>query len=115
MSTAQTLNFGNLAPGQTLGCDMLIQKNGACGITFSSANLGMLKLTPAPGADSVPYTCTVQSNPITLSSPAQLNLGTGISDPNGIRMPIGVTIGSFSPGIEAGSYQDQITITVIPQ
>jgi spore coat protein U-like protein len=109
-STSQTLNFGTLAQGQSLSCDLLVLKNTSCTVTFNSANLGVLKMTPAT-SDQIPYTCTVNGTALNLATTATLSLPTGVSTGNGTRLPINITIGNLGfPA--AGNYSDTITVTV---
>lgn len=111
-STSQTLNFGQLANAQVRSCDLLIKKNTACTVAFTSANLGVLKMIPTPTTDQVPYAFKVNGITLNLSSSANVILPTGVSPaPDGTRLPVVVTMGDPS-GATAGNYQDQITITV---
>jgi hypothetical protein len=109
-STSQTLAFGTLASGQVLGCDLLVKKNTSATVTFSSANLGVMKAIPTPDTDQIPYTFVANGTTLNLASSANLTLPTGV-DAAGMRLPISVTIGNLS-GVGAGNYQDQVTITV---
>lgn len=111
-STAQTLNFGQLANGQVKSCDLLIKKNTACTVAFTSANLGVLKMIPTPTTDQVTYAFRVNDTLLNLGGPANVSLPAGVSPaPDGTRLPILVTMGDPA-GATAGNYQDQITITV---
>ena len=47
-STGQTLAFGPLATGRSLGCDLLVKQNTSATVTFSSANDGVMKAIPTP-------------------------------------------------------------------
>ncbi len=112
-SASQSLNFGTLTTGRSLGCDLLVRKNTGCNISFSSRNGGVMKLMSSPETDQVPYTCTVNGSLLNLASPAQISLPSGVSlSQDGSRLPVEVTIGSVG-GATAGNYQDEITITVI--
>ncbi len=111
-STSQTLNFGQLASAQVRSCDLLIKKNTACTVAFTSANLGVLKMIPTPTTDQVPYVFRVNGTPLNLSGTANVNLPVGVSPaPDGTRLPVIVTMGDPA-GATAGNYEDQITITV---
>lgn len=111
-SSRQHLHFGNLQAGQRLGCDLLVRRNTACDVTFSSLHGGVMRLLPTPTDDRVPYTCTVNGLPLNLSAAARVNLPAGLSPSlDGNRLPVVVTIGDLGDAA-AGDYQDEITITV---
>jgi len=112
-STSQTLNFGNLAQGQVLSCDLLVRKNTSCTLSFNSANQGVLKMSP-PTSDQIPYTCTVNGTALNLSTTATMNLPSGVSTGDGTRLPIAITIGNLGYPA-AGNYSDAVTITVTVQ
>ncbi len=112
-STSQSLNFGALAQGKSLGCDLLVRKNTSCSVTLSSLNNGVMRLIPSPTADQVPYVCTVNGSPLNLATPALMTLPAAVSpSPDGNRLPISVTIGSLED-VPAGDYRDEITITIV--
>jgi spore coat protein U-like protein len=107
------LDFGALTPGQIRSCDMLVKQNNNCTLTYSSANGGVMKLIPTPTTDQIPYTLSLGGNTLNLSTPGSRSLPSGVSpQPDGNRYPINITIGSFD-GVAAGTYQDQITFTVV--
>ena len=113
-SASQTLNFGDLAQGQMMSCDLLVLKNTSCTVSFNSANQGVLKLTPAT-SDQIPYTCTVNGTALDLSTTATLTLPPGVSTSrDGARLPVAVTVGNLGYP-SAGDYSDIITITVTVQ
>lgn len=112
-TTSQNLNFDTLTLGQSLGCDLLVRKNTACNLTFSSLNGGVMKTIPTPTNDEVPYRCSVNSDALNLASPARVSLPAGVSPTqDGNRLPINITIGSLGEAA-AGDYQDQIIITLV--
>jgi len=114
-STSQTLNFGTLAQGQILGCDLLVLKNTSCTVSFNSANLGVLKTTPVATSDQIPYTCTVNGTVLNLATTASLTLPSGVStSQDGTRLPVTITIGNLGYPA-AGNYSDIITVTVTVQ
>lgn len=112
-SISETLNFGNLAQGQVLSCDLLVRKNTSCTLSFNSANQGVLKMSP-PTSDQIPYTCAVNGTALNLSSTATMNLPSGVSTGDGTRLPIAITIGNLGYPA-AGNYSDAITVTVTVQ
>jgi len=95
-STSQNLNFGNRTAGQCLGCDLLVRKNTGCNLTFTSRNAGVMKLSPTPTSDLVPYSCTADVILVNLANPAQISLPAGVSpSQDGNRLPVTITIGEL--------------------
>ena len=110
-----TLNFGTLSVGQIQSCDVLIKQNNNCTVFYSSANNGVLKEIPIPTTDAIPYTCVAGGLTLDLSHPGSVPLPPGLSPaPDGNRYSVTITIGNLS-NPSAGTYQDQITLTVQAQ
>jgi spore coat protein U-like protein len=110
-----TLNFGQLTTGQQQACDILIKQNNNCTLFYSSANSGVLKQVPTPTTDQIPYTCQVAGSLLDLTQAGSISLPSGISaGPDGSRYPVNITIGNVA-NATAGTYEDQITITVQAQ
>ena len=109
-STSQTLAFGTLATGQSLGCDLLVKQDTTATLTFNSANAGVMKAIPTPDTNQIPYTFVANGTTLNLASAANVLLPSGVTS-TGTRLPIKVTIGNTSAAA-AGNYQDQITVTV---
>lgn len=110
-----TLDFGALQTGEAKSCDLLIKQNNNCTVYYSSANNGVLKQIPTPTADQIPYQVSASGLNMDLSHPSSFVLPPGVSpQPDGNRYPLTITIGSVdSP--TAGTYQDQITVSVVAQ
>jgi spore coat protein U-like protein len=110
-----TLNFGTLSTGQQQSCDVLIKQNNNCTLYYSSANRGVLQQVPVPTTDQIPYSCMVAGAMLDLSQAGSLSLPPGISPgSDGARYPVNITIGNVG-NASAGTYEDQITITVQAQ
>ena len=110
-----TLNFGMLSTGQRQSCDVLIKQNNNCTVYYSSANRGVLKQVPIPTTDQIPYSCMAAGSMLDLSQAGRISLPPGISPgPDGARYPVSITIGNVG-NATAGTYEDQITITVQAQ
>ena len=111
-STARTLNFGNLAPGQNLGCDLRVRSNIGYTIGLASQNLGVLRASN-PVVFTIPYAMTLRGQAQDLAQPLVTFASTppSITDNNGQAYAIGVTIGSFSEP-PAGTYSDVVTVTL---
>jgi spore coat protein U-like protein len=110
--TTQTLNFGSLSPGQTLGFDIVTVYNSGYKLTLSSANNGKLKHSSQN--QFVPYVFKVNGSPLNLSNsqaiPAVLGTGSGTSPPAGLRFAIQVQIGAVSS--LAGTYSDTSVVEI---
>jgi hypothetical protein len=114
-STSQTLDFGNLAEGQSKNCDLLVLKNTSCTVGFTSASQGVLKTTPTSSSDQIPYVCTVNGSALNLAQTASVSLPPGVSPTqDGTRLPVNITIGAIG-NAAAGNYRDDITVTVTVQ
>jgi hypothetical protein len=110
-----TLDFGTLQTGQAKSCDVLIKQNNYCTVNYSSANSGVLKQVPTPTTDQIPYTLSSSGMYLNLAQPGSIMLGPGVSpQPDGNRYPITITIGTVG-NPAAGTYQDEITISVVAQ
>jgi len=110
-----TLDFGTLQTSQAKSCDVLIKQNNNCTVNYSSANNGVLKQIPTPTTDQIPYTFSASGLNIDLTQPGSIMLPSGVSpQPNGNRYPIIITIVTLG-NPSAGTYQDQITISVVAQ
>lgn len=109
--TTQTLDFGNLTTGETLGCDIVLSYNAGYELTMSSANSGRIKNIAS--ADFINYTMSLNGTPITLSTlPEKKNESSVLESPaGGTRVPLSVTIGNVT-GVKSGSYSDVVSISV---
>jgi len=111
-STSRTLDFGNLAPGQNLGCDLRIRSNIGYTIALASQNRGVLK-APTPITFTIPYAMILRGQTLDLT-PAQATFPATspfITDNNGQTYGVGVTIGTFTDP-PAGTYTDVVTVTL---
>ncbi len=111
-NTSKTLDFGALSAGAQRSADLILKFNAGYQIRLSSTNAGKLKRTG--GTEVIPYTLTLDGSSVPLSStPTAALIGNGTSPAGGQRFPMQVTIGAFGGSQVPGSYQDEITITVI--
>ena len=114
----QTLNFGTLATGATLGCDIVLQHNSGYRLSMSSANNGQLKNEnlAITTFNLVPYSFILNGAPVTLSTISQelIANGSNLQSPiGGTRLPVSVTIGNLvTAKPQPGTYSDVVTITV---
>ena len=108
---AYTLNFGNLWEGQTKELDMIVSSTIYFDVAFSSANRGKLKQDG--GSDLAPYQFRLDDDTVDLSSGWKLDLqneGPTIGGERAYR--IQVEIGDVT-GLDAGTYRDSITVSVM--
>jgi len=111
-STSQSLAFGSLAPGQSLGADILVRSNVAYSLSLSSANSGAL-VNPLDPGSRVGYSLTSNGASISLASgPAPIATGASATYATPTRYRIVASILSFSVYPSAGSYEDAITVSL---
>lgn len=107
---SQTLNFGALTSGASMGFDLVLGYNAGYKISMSSANAGKIKRTT--GTNTIPYTLNMAGNPVTLTTtPTVVASASGVSPTGGRRLPISVTIGTVGAA-SPGTYTDTVTFTV---
>lgn len=108
--TDEVLDFGNLTPGATRSCDVVLKYNAGYTLYASSVNGGRLK--HQTDAEYIPYTIKFNGSPVTLTtSPTQLFREFGVSPATGTVIPVNVTIGNFGI-VKSGTYSDQVLLTV---
>ncbi len=103
----QTMDFGELATGESLGYDLLVESNASFFIALASANAGVMAHTDAGDASIVPYSLTFDGGLVDLSSGGDVIVGNS----PGFRYSIVVTINEYGAASQ-GSYEDVVTITV---
>ena len=108
--TSQSIDFGQLTEGLSREFDIVMQYNAGYNLSMTSANDGKLKHLTAQ--KFVPYTLVIDGVAMALSSiPTLVKSSSGLSLPNGTRVPVSVKIGKISDSIP-GIYTDTITINV---
>jgi spore coat protein U-like protein len=106
------LDLGELSEGKTAQVDLLVRNNTGYAIVFESENRGMLRHQGAVESDSISYELEVRGIRMRLTGKReQLDGVNEISSLQGDRYPIKITIGSTGD-VSAGTYRDNITITV---
>ena len=111
-STSQSLNFGFLAPGQSLGADILVRSNVSYSILLGSANSGSL-VNLADPTSLIAYSMTSNGGAVPLASgPSSIASGAAATYSSSARYGVKATIAPFSGFPSAGSYADTVTITV---
>lgn len=112
-STTATMNFGAMSAGETGSMDLLVRSNSSYSISLQSQNGGVMAITLPGDTSTVPYTLTFAGAPVSLPAAAPTSVVTAAPPTSGAgaRYPIGVTIGNLGTAT-AGTYQDNITITV---
>lgn len=113
--TSKTLDFGILSAGQQKAMDILVRSNLKYSVDFTSKNGGVLKRSDVWSNDSVPYSCTINGAPITLSAWQAVEVINGSpTSGDGTRYELLFTIEDFWD-ISDGPYEDTIQITVSAQ
>lgn len=105
-----SVQFGNLETGKNASVMLQTRTNGNHRLEFESSNRGLLALRGHSGpAATIPYTATVDGQPLALASPAALSFATA---PGEATRRFTVTIGNTS-GKLAGTYRDVITVAIL--
>ncbi len=105
-----SVQFGNLETGQKASVVLQTRTNNDHRLEFESANRGFLTLREGSGAAStIPYTATLDGQPLALTAPTALNFSTA---PGEATRRFTVTIGDTS-GKLAGIYRDVITVAIL--
>ncbi len=110
----KSMNFGNLAQGQSSTADLRVRTNAGFSVTFSSTNNGRLKHTTKNSY--VPYSFYANGAQLNLSNSFAVPVvglsGSGSTDTSGLAYPLKVIIGSFSfANALGGPHSDDVTIT----
>jgi spore coat protein U-like protein len=111
-STFRALNFGQVVRGKALDVDLRVRSNAGYSITIESENGGHMKNVDMQEGSILPYELRVGGKSIAIKAPhiskvKQKRQG----DTNGDRHPLQFSIGDTA-GATAGTYRDNITITV---
>lgn len=108
--TAESIDFGKLSEGISRGFDIVLLYNAGYSISMSSNNSGRLKHLSAK--KFIPYSLTLDGVPVGLANVSTVvKSSSGISPPNGTRLPVNIKIGDILDSIP-GVYSDTITINV---
>jgi hypothetical protein len=111
---AHRLDFGTLDKGKARGFDLRVRSNAGYHATMESENGGVMKHTDPRFSATIPYVLQVGGAPVNLSPgwhPA-LSRNNRLTDRNGDRHEILIIIGEIG-NAPAGTYRDNLTITVI--
>lgn len=109
-NTSQSIDFGKLTEGSSRGFDIVLLYNAGYTVSMSSTNAGKLKHLTA--RKFVPYSFSLDGAPVTLTSVSSVvKNASGVSPPNGTRLPVNIKIGTIVDSIP-GTYTDTITINV---
>lgn len=108
--TAQNIDFGKLSEGATSGFDIVLLYNAGYSVSVSSNNNGKMRHTK--GKKFVPYSLSIDGTPVALTNSATIvKSASGISAPNGTRLPITIKIGSLID-TTPGTYTDTVMVDV---
>ncbi len=105
-----TVQFGNLEAGQKASVILQTRTNSDHRLVFQSVNGGYLSLHGHSGpASTIPYSATVDGQPVTLTSPVALSFAAESGEAS---RRVTVTVGDTS-GKLAGTYTDVITVSIL--
>ncbi len=112
-ATSAIMDFGMLSMGELRSTDLLVRSNASYTVSLQSQNGGVMTNSIAGDTSTVPYTLSFASTPVALpaGTPTTVVATAPPTSAGGTRYPIQVTIGDFGMAT-AGTYQDNITITV---
>lgn len=108
------LDFGNLEKGKAKGLDMRVRSNAGYHVTMESENGGVLKSIDPRHPATIPYTLQINGAAVSLGRTRQtvLSRSNRLTDRNGDHHELHVILGEIG-NKPAGTYQDNLTVTVI--
>jgi spore coat protein U-like protein len=109
--TAQTLNFGTMTSGKTLGFDIVLKHNDGYKLSLASSNSGKMKRLN--GSQTVSYILKINGSPVSFPGTSSILVATGLgkNPTGGTRLPVSVSLGNLSTAA-AGNYRDVVSVTV---
>jgi hypothetical protein len=109
----QLLSFGQLSDGQSRSFGMRVRSNAGYLVSLSSENRGVLKNQEPLASETIPYTLSIGTTPISLSAGPQVAVARRgvLTTVDGDSYSMAVVIGTVG-NAAAGEYRDVVTITV---
>lgn len=109
-----TVDFGDLLEGKTLGIQVYLRGNTNMSVTFISANRSTLRHESLVSARPIPYTAAFGGSTLNLSGgSAEVVRSLASINAAGGQFPMVFTIGSTA-GSAAGRYTDTMMLVVLP-
>ncbi len=109
-----TLDFGELSQNAVRNVFVQVRSTAAVNITITSANLGSLKRVGATFQSSVAYALSLNGTALALSTgPKSLNVNPPRTI-DGTSLPLIITLTGATTALPAGTYQDVLTVDVVP-
>lgn len=110
--TTQTLDFGSLTTGESLGFDLWLVYTNGYKLSLISTNNGNLRNSAVTTSNLVPYTLALDNVNVALSSAETVvKTGTGASPAGGTKVDVTATIGNVGT-VYAGTYNDYVTFRI---
>ncbi len=108
----QTINFGSLTNGETMGFDLFLTYSDGYKLYLLSTNSGNLKNTSVASNNLIPYTLKFDNSIVALSNTEQLvRQGTGSSISGGTKILVDATVGTIG-SVYSGTYSDTVTFRI---
>lgn len=109
-----TLDFGELAQNAVRNAFVQVRSTAAVQITVTSANSGSLKRVGSTFQSTVAYSLSLNSTALALSTgPQSINVNPPRTI-DGTNLPLAITLTGATTGLPAGTYQDVLTVDVVP-
>jgi spore coat protein U-like protein len=108
------LDFGKLERAKAKGLDMRVRSNAGYHVTMESENGGVMKNIDPNTPATIPYVLQINGAAVSPGRAGQtvLSRSNRLTDRNGDRHELLVTIGEVG-NAPAGTYQDNLTVTVV--
>ncbi|WP_158637790.1 spore coat protein U domain-containing protein [Novosphingobium taihuense] len=109
-----TLDFGELAQNAVRNAFVQVRSTAAVSITVTSVNSGSLKRIGTTFQSTVAYSLSLNSTALNLSTgPKSINVNPARTI-DGTNLPLAITLTGATTGLPAGTYQDVLTVDVVP-
>lgn len=109
-----TLDFGELAQNAVRNAFVQVRSTAAVDITVTSANSGSLKRVGSTYQSTVAYSLSLNGTALALSTgPKSINVNPPRTV-DGTSLPLAITLTGATTGLPAGTYQDVLTVDVVP-
>jgi hypothetical protein len=110
----QTLDFGSLTSGESLGFDLWLVYSSGYRLSLTSTNAGNLKNTGVASSNLVPYTLSFDNVAVALNSTETFvkSAAAGVASPSGgTKVQVLATIGNIGT-VYSGTYSDTVTFKI---
>lgn len=112
--TITTLDFGELAQSAVRSAFVQVRSTASVQITVTSANSGALKRVGTTFQSTVAYNLSLNSTALDLSTGPKSITVNPPRTIDGTSLPLSITLTGATAGLPAGTYQDVLTVDVVP-